>query len=436
MLHQFPLRPAPGITPCTQPAKPSLISVPLLALLSLALLSVPQLHAQTNTPSSPGAATAPSLESAQSGTAIVQPTEPAPAPPPMPGMAGPLALAPTKTIDAGPFGPLDISGVLTGFGSWQGYPIPSDRPARADISNGLLFLQKSTGRVQFFLQVGAYNFPSLGTPLLSTAATVSDYFGPLPVAYLKLAPNQSLSFVIGKLPSLLGTEYTFSFENMNIERGLLWNQENDVNRGIQINYSKGKFASSVVWSDGFYSNRYNWITGALTYSPTPADSIQVIAAGNLGHTGYSSIATPLYQNNSDIYNLIYTHTAKRWTIQPYLQFTHVPLDLKIGIPHAASTQSGAVLGTYTLAHGFSLAGRAEFIASTGSAARQSVNLLYGPGSRALSLTLTPTYQNKAFFARAEISLTQAIHTSPGQAFGPHANDTTQPRALFETGFIF
>jgi len=28
-----------------------------------------------------------------------------------------------------------------------------------------------------------------------------------------------------KLPTLIGAEYTFTFENMNIERGLLWNQE-------------------------------------------------------------------------------------------------------------------------------------------------------------------------------------------------------------------
>ena len=40
---------------------------------------------------------------------------------------------------------------------------------------------------------------------------------------------------VGALPTLIGAEYTFSFENMNIERGLLWNQENAVNKGIQLN---------------------------------------------------------------------------------------------------------------------------------------------------------------------------------------------------------
>jgi hypothetical protein len=351
-------------------------------------------------------------------------------------MAGPLSAAAARTFDAGPLGTLDISGVLSGFGTWQGHPDPTDQAARADISNGQLFIQKTSGLVQFFIQAGAYNLPSLGTPFLSTRSTISDYFGALPQAYLKLAPKGNFSFLIGKLPTLIGAEDTFTFQNINIERGLLWNQENDVNRGVQLNYSEGKFSSSLAWNDGFYSNRFNWLTGALTYSPSAANSLEVVAAGNLGRTAYSSVATLLYQNNSDIYDLIYTHTAKRWLIQPYFQYTRVPMDLKIGVTRATSTQGEAVLGTYTLPRGFTMAARAEYISSTGSAADKSVNLLYGPGSQAWSLTLTPTYQKKAFFARGEFSFTQAVNSTSGRAFGPHGSNSTQPRAILETGFLF
>ena len=42
---------------------------------------------------------------------------------------------------------------------------------------------------------------------------------------------------------------------MNVERGLLWYQENLVNRGIQVNQSMGKFSASVSVNDGFYSDR-------------------------------------------------------------------------------------------------------------------------------------------------------------------------------------
>ena len=67
----------------------------------------------------------------------------------------------------------------------------------------------------------------------------------------------------------MGAEYTFTFENMNIDRGLLWNQENAVNRGIQVNQTMGKFTASLSWNDGFYSNRYSWLSGALTYANGP-----------------------------------------------------------------------------------------------------------------------------------------------------------------------
>ncbi|MGT2492307.1 outer membrane beta-barrel protein [Cupriavidus basilensis] len=51
--------------------------------------------------------------------------------------------------------------------------------------------------------------------------------------------------------------------------------------------------------------------------------------------------------------------------------------------------------------GFKLPVRLEYIGSTGSAAGGAPNLLYGPGSAAWSFTVTPTYQYKRFFARAE-----------------------------------
>lgn len=376
----------------------------------------------------------------QSGAATAlqtTPVETAPAaPPPAPAMVGSLSAAAPRTFDAGPFGKLDVTGILSGFGYWQGHPSPSDQAARADVSNGQIFIQKTTGLVQYFLQAGAYNLPSLGTPFLSTRNTVSDYFGALPQAYLKLAPKGDVSFLVGKLPTLIGAEDTFTFENLNIERGLLWNQENAVNRGTQIDYRKGKLSSSMTWNDGFYSDRYNWLWGALTYSPNAANAIEFVAGGNLGHTAYSSVATPLYQNNSDIYDLIYTHTAKRWLIQPYFQYTDVPLDVKIGVGRATSTQGEAMLGSYSIAHHLTMTGRVEYISSTGSASDRAVNLLYGPGSQAWSLTLTPTYQKKAFFMRGEFSFTQAVNYTPGQGFGPNKANSSQARGLVETGFMF
>src|SRR5713226_2281702 len=102
-------------------------------------------------------------------------------------------------------------------------------------------------------KVGSTTLPDLGTPFLSTGDTVKNIYGPFPQGYLKLVKG-NLNVEVGALPTLVGAEYTFSFENMNIERGLLWNQENAVNRGIQLNDTYKKLSVSFSWNDGFYSN--------------------------------------------------------------------------------------------------------------------------------------------------------------------------------------
>ena len=86
--------------------------------------------------------------------------------------------------------------------------------------------------------------------------------------------------------------------------------------------------------------------------------------------------------------------------------------------------------------GFNLPVRVEYISSTGNAGNGAPNLMYGPGSKAWSITVTPTYQYKVFVARAEISYVGASSTTPGLAFGPNGTATSQTRGLFEVGLLF
>ena len=323
---------------------------------------------------------------------------------PTPSITGPLQAAPPIIFDAGPLGKLNLNGIVSGMGLWQGNHVAGDNPTQAALSNGQVFIQKTTGWWQFYVQAGAYNILALGTPFLSTEKAITNLYGAVPVAYLKLAPAKNTSILVGALPTLMGAEYTFDFENMNTERGLLWNQENAINRGIQVNQTLGKFTASLSWNDGYYSNRYSWLSGSLTYVNGP-HSLSFIGMGNLGQTAFQTLATPL-QNNSVMYAAIYTYTKGNWIVQPYYQYSNVPTNPRIGVVHGASTQGGALLVSHTFKHGFSLAGRGEYIASTGSAAANSVNLMYGPGSASWSITLTPTFQYERFFARGDLSSVQ------------------------------
>ena len=358
--------------------------------------------------------------------------------PPMPSMTGPLAgnSNPLSFDTDSALGKVYVTGAATAIGLEQSHAVVNNKNSYADVSNAQLFVQNTDGPVQFFLEGGAYSIPDLGTAYLRMDKTTGDTYGVVPQGYLKFAPNSSFSVEAGKLPTLFGAEYTFTFENMNIERGLLWNQENAVNRGVQANYTQGPLALSLSWNDGFYSNRYNWVSGAATYTIDSADTLEVVAGGNLGHTAFSSYVTPQAQNNSSIYNIIYTRTTGPWTFNPYLQYTHVPQDATIGLNHASSTYGAAFLAKYAFDVNFSLASRVEYIGSTGSVANGAPNLLYGQGSRAWSLTVTPTYQYKNYFGRVDASYVGTSGTTAGDAFGSNGSDTSQGRLMLETGILF
>ena len=385
-----------------------------------------------------GAQTAPATPTPEqpkpADTAAAASAPAAPTALPTPAITGPIQGLPPAIFDAGPFGNIAVNGILTGLGMWTGNYVPGDNSTQAALSNGQVFIQKTDGWFQFYLQAGAYDIPALGTPFLATDKTMSNLYGPVPVAFVKLQPGKNTSFLIGALPTLMGAEYTFTFENMNILRGLLWNQENAVNRGIQVNQTMGKFTASLSWNDGFYSNRYSWLSGSLTYV-NGAHSLIFVGMGNLGQTAYQTLATPV-QNNSKMYAAIYTYTKGSWIIQPYWQYTNVPTNAKIGIVKGASTNAAAILLNRTLKHGFSLPVRWEYIGSTGKSSEGAVNLMYGPGSKGTSITVTPTYQRGGFFFRGEVAYVHVSDITPGLAFGQGGTLKSQPRAMAEFGFIF
>jgi len=384
---------------------------------------------------------------------VAGPGEPASAGAPAPAaLASPQMMAPLTAnpdpmkFEAGPVGNVFVTGALTGLAQWQSNPVRADRTAQADLSNAQVFVQKNDGLFQFFVEAGLYSLPSLGTPYLRATKTTRHTFGPVPVAYATLAPSEDWSIQAGKLPSLSGVEYNFTFQNMNVERGLLWGQTANVNRGVQVNHTMGPLALAFSLNDGFYSDRLTWLSGSATWTIENGQTLAFVGAGNTRTTAVSTFATPLIQNNSQVYNLIYTYTSGPWTVIPNLQFTYVPRAPSIGILHDAGTYAAALLANYTFDSaarlgelslaGFSLPFRVEYIGSTGNAADNAPNLLYGPGSNAWSLTVTPTYQYERFFTRAEFSYVGTSHTTAGAVFGPNGTNKSQARLLVESGFLF
>jgi hypothetical protein len=82
-----------------------------------------------------------------------------------PSMVGPLTANPNPTsFNAGPLGMIYLTGAVSGLVLWQDNVAPGDGSSRVDFSNAQIFMQKTDGWFQFFVQVSGYSMPSLGAP--------------------------------------------------------------------------------------------------------------------------------------------------------------------------------------------------------------------------------------------------------------------------------
>jgi hypothetical protein len=351
-----------------------------------------------------------------------------------PSLTGPLVANPDPfALDGGDFGKIYVTGAVSGLAMFQSNysAAPGDAQSLIDLTNAQISVQKTDGLFQFYVQAGQYATPSLGLPY-QRATSASAAFGAIPVAYAKLAPTDNFNIMAGKLPTLIGAEYTFSFQNLNIERGLLWNQEPAISRGVQANYISGPMTFSLSLNDGAYTNKYNQLSGLIAYAVSATDTITVAGSGVLG-----AVKNPLAPvANQSVYNLIWTHLDGPLLVTPYLQYTEVPA---IGAFSSTSSWSGAVLASYAFDAHWSLGARAEYIAQDGG----FDPILYGHDSAAWSFTVTPTYQYKVFFARADFSYVNADGPSffssqgfPGPGFGRSGANTDQERVMLEVGIIF
>jgi hypothetical protein len=359
---------------------------------------------------------------------------------PAPALTGPLVANPTPVSFADePLGTIYVGGVLSGLAYTQTNPIatPGNRSTFDQLSNAQLFVEKTDGLVQFYVQAGAYDILALGAPRVTAGYFTNHTFAWLPSAYLKLAPTDNFSIEAGKLPTLIGAENTFDFQNFNVERGLVWGQTNDQTRGVQANYTIGPVVLNLSWNDGYYSDRFSAISGLATWTIDATDSLAFLGAGNAGRAAGSTFVTPVYQNNQNIFDLMYTRTEGPWTLEPYVQYSQVPNDPRVGIMGSGATFGAALLANYNIDPNWNVAARAEYIDSTGQ-----LNLVLGPRSNAWSLTLTPTYQYTIYFVRAEASYVDAggidfaAGPGAGPAFGPNGTKSDQFRLLLEAGILF
>ncbi|MCJ2013232.1 outer membrane beta-barrel protein [Methylobacterium sp. J-076] len=407
-----------------------------------------------------------------SSTAVLAADLAAPAPVPAPAepckatLIGPafngvIKANPNPTcFAAGPLGDIYVGGALTGYGYVQSNPFSNfatpaapnerDRSARFDFSNLQGWIQKPEGMFQFFVQGGGYAIPGLGVANVGSIAQTDLLFTPLPVAFGKIQFTDQWSLQGGRMPTLIGSEAPFTFQNLNINRGLLFAQENVINQGVQLNWADGPWSVSVAGTDGFFAGDITWFTGSVAYKIDDSNTVGVNGGLNLGsqnvfaRSARYQFATPVFQQNSGIFNINYTYSNGPWIVTPYFQFTNVEADPRAGIFNSASTYGGALLAAYSFTDNFSLAGRVEYEEQSGVRGSGTTSLLYGAGSNAFSFTITPTFTWDRYFLRVEyahvelggITRGSLADGTLGSGFGRDGNKTSQDRYMVETGITF
>ena len=277
------------------------------------------------------------------------------------------------------------------------------------MSNALFNIARTAGSFRFGLTAGAYAFPVIGTPLASTfaAGANTSLYTVLPIAYAQYAPSDQFSISAGKLGTLLGQESIFTYQNINIQRGLGWNAEPVISRGVRLAYTPGKLTLDLELNDGYYSGSkraFEWLAG---WAFTPQTNLQLAAI--LPDANTPGNPTAAIANKSE-YDLMITQTAGTVQFTPYVLWISSPASANAGFTNAESGYVAALLARYSPPGPLSLGMRYEHARNNSGALDTSPNadfFGYGAGSTADSLTLTPTYTYKQLSARAEYSLVTA-----------------------------
>lgn len=343
---------------------------------------------------------------------------PTPTPTPVPAYSldGAFSIYSSNTSPVNPSGALDTA---TGI----------DLPTRTDVSNALLSLSKNTGRIRGSVTVGAYAFPIIGFALNPTTQPGSNswLYGFVPQFDLQYVFDPHASVSIGQMPSLLGQENAFTYQNLNIERGLLWGAENTVDRGVRVAYQNGPWSVTLGYNDGFYSGSAGRaLEGDIAWAPTANTTWQFAFLYPSANAPANATAPVANKREAD-FEL--TQQFGKLQLLPYVLVVTSPASPAQGYVRSESALGAALLANYAFSSAYALAFRYETFSNASSRGDLSPNadlVGLGAGSSAQTLTLTPSYSAGLFFARADFS----------KVFSASLQSEAQSRVLVEAGVKF
>ena len=354
------------------------------------------------------------------------------------------APSPSPTPTATPTPVLQLGGSLT-FGSFStggrnavgalDTATGVDRATRADLTNALITPTVNLGDFHASSTAGFYNLPAVGfalNPIDQTGANTT-LFTPVPLYYLSYTPKGHFSFYVGKLPTELGQESMFTYQNFNIQRGFGWAVEPLVSRGIRAAYANGPWTVQLEYNDGYYGGgTSSAFEGSIAFAATGTQTFSLAIIDPRSDSPPNPTASVANKREED---LMYAGTFGKFVLTPYLLWVQSPAVTSLGYGNE-NAFAGSLLGAYNLSPRYSLGFRYESIknASSTTDANANADLIgYGPGSGATSVTLTPTFKAGLALLRFEWSSVDVTNLKPGLGFNASGTGTHQSRYALELG---
>ncbi|MHB8591080.1 MAG: outer membrane beta-barrel protein [Vulcanimicrobiaceae bacterium] len=324
--------------------------------------------------------------------------------------------------------PLDAPGTFGG-------PGPRNRTL---VSNLLVYAASVLGRLRVSITAGTYDFPTVGQAIEQAAqpGANASLFSAVPLAEVRYAVGAHLGVAAGKLASLLGQESPFTYQNLNIERGLAWAMEPTISRGVRATYANKRFEAALEADDGYYSGHdraVEWLVGYQTSSNARLQFAGILPGGGAAPNPTAAVA------NKAEYDLMYTREIGKLRLEPYLLLANSPASARLGYARDERARAVVLLGSYAFSRTLSLAVRyedAENDSSPSDTGRNADLVGYGPGSSARSFTITPTVRiRRDVLLRLEYSRVSVSSLARGLGFGLRGTGTAQSRFGIEFGVV-
>ncbi len=325
-------------------------------------------------------------------------------------------------------GTVSLNGALTVYGIHTENRVGTDKKTRYDVGSAILNLSKSAEPWGFTILGGAYSTPVVGVGI-SKSSDYTDLFSPIPVAYFEISPSKGLSIQAGKLPTIIGYESAFTYQNNYIQRGLVWNMQPVINNGVRLIYSGELISFKAGINDGFYTLSTKHpkpaLEGSIGITPIKNTSLSLNALIPDKNSRPNNTSAPA---NKREFNLMFTSTIEKLSPGADIIYVEAPKDANAGVLEKAKASGLAFHTSYEL-EPFKLSGRLEFVKDNSDAG--GIDLVgLGDGNEGWSLTLTPSYSRGPLFLRVDLSHVSAKDpfTNNGKKF--------QTRVGLELGFIF